>query len=271
MELVQGIDYERVKYLHPGSTLPESGVGDDIDPVWELRRNVLETPLSSMPETSPLVGIVGASLVSGVLQGSECGLLIRLVEQLGFTPGRATVGMSPEVRDNEVCVFVAPRQLVVELSARLAPFVPCWGAGGDMRSKPDFINARFRCYRYLSFGGARDALAPQYFGPHYDGAQYATKFDNGWYVKDCSAARKSQMSVLLYLSEGHDGGETVFYPEGNVADLESAVSVAPRLGSALCFWHGDHLLSALHAGAAIKEGSSPKYVIRTDVFFEEDD
>lgn len=271
MEFEQGIDYERVNYLHPGSSLPESGVKDDTDPVWELRRNLLETPLSSMSEISSLTGVVGAFVVSGVLRGSECDQLRQLVEHLGFTPGRATVGMSPELRDNEVCVFMAPTPLVAELSTRLAPFVPRWGAGGDTRCNPDFINPRFRCYRYLSSGGALDAQAPQHFGPHYDGAQYATKFVNKWYVEDFSAARKSQMSVLLYLSEGHDGGETVFYPDGHVADLESAVRVTPSLGNALCFWHGDHLLSSLHEGAAIKGGSSPKYVIRTDIFFDKDD
>ena len=75
------------------------------------------------------------------------------------------------------------------------------------------------------------------------------------------------MSVLLYLSDGHSGGETIFYPSGE-ASAEDAVKVAPRKGSVLCFYHGHHPLSALHEGAPLAAGShSPKYVIRTDVIY----
>ena len=82
--------------------------------------------------------------------------------------------------------------------------------------------------------------------------------------------RLSQMSVLLYLTEGHEGGETIFYPSGDPMKNDSSISISPKRGSALCFWHGRHPLSVLHEGAPIAAGSassSPKLVIRTDVLF----
>jgi len=80
------------------------------------------------------------------------------------------------------------------------------------------------------------------------------------------------MSILLYLNDGHAGGETVFYPSGDVtADRKAgtAVSVQPRAGAALCFWHGRHPLSPLHEGAPLchNNGAPPKYVIRTEALF----
>ena len=85
--------------------------------------------------------------------------------------------------------------------------------------------------------------------------------------------RLSQMSVLLYLTDGHEGGHTTFFPRG-VADDPAApcVRVAPQKGAALVFWHGRHPLSPLHEGSPLQpsDAMKPKYVIRTDVLFATD-
>jgi hypothetical protein len=85
--------------------------------------------------------------------------------------------------------------------------------------------------------------------------------------------RLSQMTVLLYLTDGHTGGETRFHPTG-VVDEERSIAVAPVRGAALCFWHGKHPLSPLHEGAPLLAAAPnascdphPKLVIRTEVMY----
>ena len=67
------------------------------------------------------------------------------------------------------------------------------------------------------------------------------------------------------MNDGHCGGETVFYRNG---DLQwASTRVAPTAGAALCFPHGSHPLSPLHEGAPLRGGAKPKYVIRTEVMY----
>eukprot|EP00854_Cymbomonas_tetramitiformis_P018422 gene18422-21977_t len=243
--------------------------------LWELRTNVLHArgtaqATESVPSHVPcrskvdIEGVPGAFLVPDVLSPDECELLIGLAEQLGFTPGEGIVSVPREVRDNDACVLVAPTPLLVELSSRLASVVPLAAPSGR-RCDPDFVNARFRCYRYR----ADEVSGPQRFKPHFDGAQLATAVKDGRLVEGAyNGTRRSEMSVLLYLNGPHNGGETTFYPEGVVHEGARRVCVAPQAGAALCFWHGDHPQSPLHEGSALAEGScEPKYVIRTDVLF----
>lgn len=255
--LQRGIDFERLVYARVG--LPADDEGSEADPVWELRANpmmLMRTPCESMP----VPGVPGAFLVGDVLNRAECETLIGAVEQMGFSRGTATAGMSEAVRTNEVCVVIASDSLVAALRHRLSHAVPRWGAGGNARSTIGFVNRRLRCYRYrLQCAEADGSLSSQFFGPHYDGAQKASYAVDGRLVQDATLV--SQMSVLLYLTEGHVGGDTVFCASG--------VRVQPRQGTALCFWHGDHLLSPLHEGAPLKPGGmTQKYVIRTDVLFD---
>lgn len=191
--------------------------------------------------------------------------------------------MSRELRDNDVCVFVAPPELVTELSSRLESCVPqdavVRGTSYHLRT-PSFVNPRFRVYRYAP--PAAGDIAGQRFGPHHDGGSGAAGVSEGALSDDVSAGTvRSLMSVLLYLTGGHTGGETVFYPEARVGPemptaeaLGSGVRVAPVRGSALVFWHGSHESSPLHEGAPLTEpadgtgaGLRPKFVIRTDVLF----
>ena len=97
---------------------------------------------------------------------------------------------------------------------------------------PIGMNERFRVYRYRR---------GQKFAPHSDGY---------YQPKDRSA--RSMYTLLLYLSEGFEGGETVLY-EGNVV-------VRPRTGMMLLFEHAQ-----LHASEPIRAGE--KLVVRTDVMY----
>mmetsp|Transcript_19613 Transcript_19613/g.53728 ORF Transcript_19613/g.53728 Transcript_19613/m.53728 type:complete len:297 (-) Transcript_19613:104-994(-) len=266
MEFAHGVDFVRLDYRLFG--LSGADAQESNDPVWELRANVLQPSPSLAPTAVPVAGVEGAFLASEVLRESECELLIRLAEQIGFTSGKDVVDVPVEVRDNDVCVVLAPQPLVVELCRRLLPLVPSKGNGGEPLASPDFVNARFRVYRYHSDGDGVLRSA-QSFGPHYDGAQASSGVSNGRLVEDVGGSTvRSQMSVLLYLSDGHEGGETIFYPNGfaDSSDFEE-VCVSPERGAALCFWHGEHPLSPLHAGAAVRGGAAVKYVIRTDILY----
>lgn len=244
------------------------------EPVWELRGNVLDSEPGAPLAGEPVAGIPGAIFIPGLLLDSECQALVRLLEHAGFADGCTLVGTLEKQRRNDVCVLVVPRETGAELGRRLGALLPRFGAGGNGRCEKDFINVCFRCYRYKCDSDSADV-----FGPHFDSKQSPVTWQDGALMEDGGCgARESQMSALLYLSDGHSGGDTVFYPRGIDADpgLAEPVRVAPLLGACLCFWHGDHLLSPLHAGTALSLAAdgravAPKYVIRTDVFFDLDD
>ena len=254
------------------------------EPAWALQQSLLKAGRAAADsnccqnrraplKAEPISGIDGAFIVHAVLSPDECHALVALADNVGFTTGRTLVEVPESVRKNEVAVIVPPVEMVTELSSRLSAVIPVNGAGATKRCDPDFINRRWRVYKYHP---PDDALSPQansgsFFKPHYDAAQPKSGIRDGTLIDDEPAkgiVRLSQMSVLLYLTDGHEGGETVFYPTGEATD-EGAVRISPLLGAALCFYHGHHPLSPLHEGAPLKpsEGASPKYVIRTDVLF----
>ncbi len=92
------------------------------------------------------------------------------------------------------------------------------------------INENFRFYKYLT---------GQKFKTHQD-----IDFEK-------SESEKSFYSLLIYLNDDFEGGETVF------EDL----SVKPIAGSALIF---PHIL--FHSGAKVKKGI--KYVLRSDIIYK---
>lgn len=112
------------------------------------------------------------------------------------------------------------------------------------------INARCRLYRYEPDGkdrfaphydevwpGSRLVLAGEGAGAvpapppllEYDGWTYGQGEDGAWAWGP--GDRVSHLSLLLYLTDGFGGGETVLLPEGGAA----AVHVPPVAGDALCF------------------------------------
>ena len=139
----------------------------------------------------------------------------------------------------------------------VAPWVRSTGGVPEGMYTLAGLNCRMRVYRYESDGGDR-------FLPHYDecwpGSRLRLGADgeacleqDGWRYSSAATAgdphgdrwawsatdRVSQLTVLLYLNDDFEGGETVLYPgqhkderptEGGVS-----VSVRPATGSILCF------------------------------------
>ncbi len=99
------------------------------------------------------------------------------------------------------------------------------------------LNERFRFYLYED---------GQTFKPHYDG-NYEV---NDWH--------SSQLTLLIYLSEDFEGGETKFFNQTRHAPT---FNIQPKVGQILIFEHRQ-----MHSGAPVLTGQ--KYVLRTDVMYK---
>ena len=182
--------------------------------------------------------------LSNVLSPEECAEYIALTENMGYTPAGLTVGrdeymMVPGVRNNER-VILDDEKRAADLWRRIAEYVPAtidnWTATG--------LNERLRFYRYDP---------GQRFAPHGDGS-YMPR--NG----ECS-----RLTLMIYLNEGFEGGDTRFYIHQHYFELleKEAIpdlSVVPKTGMALCFRH-----ELRHEGARVIRGK--KYVLRSDVMY----
>jgi len=253
--------------------------------------NLLDAKPFEGLEVHGVDGVEGAILLENVLTAAECERIIATSEHMGFSSGEDIVSVPLSVRRNDAVGFVVDDCTRRELSCRLEAALPRSGCEGAVLSSIP-VNGHWRCYRYQepSFQDCAAGLE-QRFTRHFDGSQLETqgtgmtcdKMDRATGKPVCS----SQMSLLLYLNGGVNGGETVFYDQryhpGLDLDMPSDLdrearvtgSVAPSAGSALVFWHGHHPLSPLHEGAPLrhaveKAGCPPcsKYVVRTDVLYE---
>lgn len=165
--------------------------------------------------------------VDGLLSAADCQVLIALSESRGFAPAsvRTDHGQvaKPEIRNNERVVFEEPAwsgMLWDRLRSLDLPRVAGQHAVGLPRA--------LRFYKYSP---------GQRFKMHKDGP----------WVED---GLTSQLTLLIYLNEGFEGGATLF------RDL----AVTPKTGSALLFLH-----DTWHEGAAVVDGT--KYVLRSDVMY----
>jgi hypothetical protein len=139
--------------------------------------------------------------------------------------------LNRQIRDN-ARLMVDDLALADSLWDRLRPFIPPTVEGWRVVG----LNERFRYYRYDP---------GQKFAQHFDGS---FERDNG---------ERSQLTCLVYLNEGFEGGETKFYGDDREVPR---VTVTPALGMALVFAHRQ-----LHEGAPVVAGR--KYVLRTDVMY----
>jgi len=141
---------------------------------------------------------------------------------------------------------------------------------------PKGLNPRMRILKY-------DANDNDRFEPHFDATTYFSPvIDSVVPLNNQQQQRlgnksklKSLITVLVYLNNGggedFDGGETLYLDYDNYSttppSLASAGShverVIPKVGRIVLFEH-----DLFHAGAPLNRGT--KYVMRTDILFEED-
>jgi prolyl 4-hydroxylase len=161
--------------------------------------------------------------VRGLLTEPDCAALIARAEASGFPPATIAGERRAEVRNNDRRTLDDPA-LAADLWTRIAPFVPML---------PDAtatgLNERMRFDRYQP------------------GHRVAAHVDVPYHR---SEVEQSRFTMLVYLNDGFDGGETWF----------RRMPIHPELGSALLFRH-----ELEHEGAEVRRGV--KYLLRTDVMY----
>ena len=167
-----------------------------------------------------------------VFSPADCRRFIEQAEGFGFEP--ATINtvkgakLETEVRNNDRVIFDSA-ELAQEVWRRVAlDLPPVWAARGLSG-----LNERFRFYRYT---------AAQKFDWHVDGP-----FER-------SNGERSQLTLLIYLSDGYEGGETTFDVEGALKEVRGAE------GDVVVFPH-----RLRHRGSEVTAGT--KYMLRTDVMY----
>ena len=187
--------------------------------------SIAHHPLAALltdPVIAPYVPWIAA--VPDVLSPAECAATIARIEALGPTPagilGPGGERMNTQYRDNDRAMFEDPA-LAAMLWTRLASVVP-------PARRAVGLNERFRGYRYD---------VGQKFAAHLDGTV-------------ALPGRHSELTVLVYLNEDCEGGQTRF--------VQWNVAVRPRRGLALLFQH-----DVFHEGCEVRGGR--KYVLRSDV------
>ena len=192
----------------------------------------LEPP---MPEDKERLALY----VPRVLPEASCRELIQRTELAGYVPAMmSAVGggqvLRPDIRDNER-VILWDKDTADALWQSLRPHVPTHVDGKSALG----LSEKLRFYKY-------DGSRGQSFAKHIDDS---TVLDG----------QQSQLTVLVYLNEGFEGGHTrlcVF----DDRFVDRSVDVQPATGAAFVF---DHRI--LHAGMPVTRGL--KYAMRTDVLY----
>lgn len=183
--------------------------------------------------------------VNDVLSPQECESLIAFAEGVGFADAPITTShgfiMAKDIRDN-TRVMVDDPERAHDLWRRLEAVIPKKRGGGWTAIG---LNERLRFYRYEP---------GQRFAWHRDGA-FAREVE---LVGQPKRRERSHLTLLLYLNDGFEGGET----EIDLGTGECSM-ISPVRGGALLFAH--HLR---HQGVAVRRGR--KYVLRSDVMYVHD-
>ena len=219
-------------------------------PTWADSRpgNILFDPISLGTRREDIDDLPGGFILHDVLSHDECRQFAEISQMLGYHLD-APVSLPHSVRHNTNVNWIVHPEITQTIWARCAPLIP----DKVGQSVAVGLNARFRFYRY----GPGD-----FFKPHTDGAWPGSEVINGELLHDAYGDRLSQMSFLLFLSDGYVGGRTLFFTGEGFSQI---VGVSTPKGGALCFPHGFHPQQYLHAGETIESGV--KMIIRTDVLF----
>jgi len=171
------------------------------------------------------------STIPGVLSPEECALIISEVEAAGPEEAPVTTRhgmvMMKHIRNNRRVMMDDPdraTRLWERVRQDIVPHFEGWDAIG--------LNERSRYYRYD---------VGQYFAPHYDGSFARSPVEKSWFT------------LMAYLNDGFEGGETAFLDRPEVI-------IEPRAGDAPVFFHAQ-----CHEGRTVTRGR--KYALRTDAMY----
>jgi hypothetical protein len=213
----------------------------------------------------PIPFVPNSFVLNNVLTPSECRHVIDVATSMGFTPEAAYSLSGIKSPSAAGCVWAVRDSVSRALFERVRAFLPQSlgpGPGFELAG----LNVRWRVYRY-------DVGAV--YRPHIDGAWAGSSLSDDSegdgkleFVPDAfQGVQRSRMTFLIYLNDDFDGGGTSFYAPSATKGCSVVRSVAPKLGSVLCFPHGEHVehVGLVHEGSAVTRGS--KYVVRTEVMY----
>ncbi|OCX50719.1 oxidoreductase, 2OG-Fe(II) oxygenase [Mucilaginibacter sp. PPCGB 2223] len=167
-------------------------------------------------------------IVNDFWSPKQCEDFIVKSEAIGYEPATIQTDMGTRlvttVRNNNRVIY-KDHQLADTLWQQIEPFAPSQVG----HSKSIGLNELFRFYRYEP------------------GQKFRRHRDQSYIRNDAEA---SYYTLMIYLNENFEGGETTF----------NDLTVQPKQGSALVFLH-----SLEHEGSAVTQGI--KYVLRTDIMF----
>ena len=166
-----------------------------------------------------------------ILSPDECELWIARIRKLGTDLATINTRTGTQVESlirNNRRVIIDDRDSASDLFERVKEVVPLEIHGCKLIG----VNERLRCYEYEQ---------GQRFAPHLDAAFIRNDKEQSFYT------------FMVYLNEGFEGGETVFF-------VEPEVVIRPMTGMALFFQH-----PIIHESCEIKSGV--KYALRTDLMY----
>lgn len=219
-------------------------------PVWACKRSgAVAFDDLSIPQIKriDLPQVPGAFQLLNVLTERECDQIVQISETLGYHED-APVSLPRRIRHNNNFNWVVDESIDGPIWDRCTDFFETSSFCG---AKPVGINARFRFYRY----GEGD-----FFAFHTDGAWPGSRVVDGHLVADAYGDRISEMTLLIFLSDGYEGGRTLFQTGSDTVE-----AIATPKGAALCFPHGMHPDHCVHSGEEVTAGN--KDIIRSDVLY----
>ncbi|ORX89146.1 hypothetical protein K493DRAFT_306022 [Basidiobolus meristosporus CBS 931.73] len=174
-------------------------------------------------------------VLDDIYSKEECDRLIRKSEYHGFNTYQTNkyggIVNSPHVR-NDLNLAIIDGFETFELWSRIKDHVPKYWTDNPVSGLHK--NLRFNQYR-----------PGQYFNAHVDSS----------YVDEQSSGA-SRITVLLYLNDVAEGGQTRFFSVESMKHID----IIPKPGRVVLFEHGLY-----HASLAVKQGV--KYVLHTDVMY----
>ena len=235
--------------------------------LWTSPRNfkMIDPPKSLIEENQPegMIPIkredfqVESNVVftaEGILSPQECDYFIQKTEQAGYED--LTRQFEKEYRGAET-ILVLDEQMADSVWKRVQQtlkdedllLIKPMGFGNEGTWKASRLNQCFKFSKYV------------------EGTCFKGHIDGPWVpMKDES----SVFTVVIYLNDDFEGGETNFYREPLQSKLEGkrgvaeegdlVASVKPKKGKILVFTHESY-----HEGAVVKKGV--KYVVRTEIMF----
>lgn len=168
-------------------------------------------------------------LIKDFLTKNQCDFFIEKGEEISFQEAKVNIDgtqvVLKGVRNNKRIMF-KDKELAYEIWEKLKSFSP--SKKGYEAMGP---NELFRIYKYNK---------EERFKMHRDGSFKRNETESSLY------------SLLIYLNENFEGGETYF---------EKGINIKPKTGDVLIFRH-----PLRHEGKKITSGT--KYVLRTDIMFK---